>query len=181
MNIKEVIKNFDKFLHEHDESFSATIIGGAALTLLKVTSRTTHDVDILNPKTIPDKISQLSKEFAMKNNLPENWLNCGPADVVNYLPKDWEKHTRKVFEGESMELTTLGRKELIMTKCWAYCDRERDLDDIIALSPTKQELKETREWLKPLDANPGWPEYVDKAMTKLEQACQQQKNLKLEI
>ena len=179
MDIQDVALKFDQFLHDNDSSFHAVVIGGAALSLLKVISRVTNDIDVLEPKTLPKKVDQLAKEFAISHHLPPNWLNCGPADVMDYLPKGWQSRTQKIFDGKNLKLKTLGRQELLMTKCWAYCDRERDLDDIIALRPSKDELIKIREWLKPLDANPQWPEYVDKIVAKLEKEVDLEKNLGL--
>jgi hypothetical protein len=178
MNIPDIIEKFDRYLNEHHQNFSAIIVGGAALSLLRVTSRVTNDIDVLNPNVLPEKVGLLTKEFALQNNLPESWINCGPSDVSTFLPEGWMARTRKIFSGKNLELITLGHGDLILTKCWAYCDRQRDLEDIVAMSPTINELKAAREWLKPLDSHPGWPDYVDKAMSILEKSCE--KTLRLE-
>jgi hypothetical protein len=171
MDIKATVQEFDQFLFEHQQAFSAVIIGGAALSLLKIISRVTNDIDVVNPKSLPLVVGQLAKEFAKRNHLPEGWLNCAPADVVSYLPKGWENRTEKIYKGKKLTLITLGRMDLILTKCWAYCDRQRDLDDLVAMSLTKEEIKKAHIWLKPLDQNPGWPDYVDQVMAALSKAC----------
>lgn len=135
--------------------------------MLALTSRVTRDVDILDPPNLPKTILKFAREFAIKQNLPKDWLNTGPANVLNYRPDGWESRTREVFNGSGLKLRTLGAKELLMTKCWAYCDRERDFDDIVAMKPTKSQIEEILEWLKPLDANPDWPTFVEERMQEL--------------
>ena len=48
------------------------------------------------------------------------------------------------------------------------CDRLRDLDDLIALAPSLDEIALAVDWVKPLDANPNWSAYVDKTADILE-------------
>jgi hypothetical protein len=80
--------------------------------------------------------------------------------VTDYLPELWLNRTKILFEGSALTLLTLGRLDLLMTKCWAYCDRSKDLEDILSLKPTVTELQVIEEWLKPLDGNPDWPSHV---------------------
>jgi hypothetical protein len=47
MNPIETIEAFDRFLLDLGLRFDAVVIGGAALSLLRVVSRPTKDVDIL--------------------------------------------------------------------------------------------------------------------------------------
>ncbi len=172
MDVLSVIQKFDQFLEENGHmTFEATIVGGAALTLLKLISRATNDVDILYPKQLPSSIRNAAEAFAKENHLPLEWLNCGPAESATYLPKGWDQRLENVFQGKCLRLVTLGRIELLMTKCWAYCDRERDLPDIVALKPTSSELDKIEAWLKPLDANPDWPSYVVKIFLSLRKEC----------
>ncbi|MCB9228836.1 MAG: hypothetical protein H6618_04420 [Deltaproteobacteria bacterium] len=167
MNITAIIQAFDDFLGRQHQDFEGIIVGGAALNLLSITSRVTRDVDVMVPDSLPHQIAECAREFALQNNLPADWLNTGPADIVRYLPKNWQKRTQEIFKGKHLHLKTLGKKELLMTKCWAYCDRERDLNDILAMNPDKKDLEEITEWLKPLDANPDWPCFVETLMQEI--------------
>lgn len=181
MDIKKTIEAFDDYLAARGESFDAVIVGGAALNLLEVTSRVTRDVDVLKPNSLLKNIRTHAQAFASEKNLPKDWLNTGPADLVSHLPNGWETRTRTVFSGQSLSLSTLGREELLMSKCWAYCDRERDLDDIVAMRPTKNEIQKITEWLKPLDTNPQWPEFVEDRMQRLAKKCEKFLGSSLEI
>ena len=169
MNVSKIIAEFDSFLGTEHQEFEAVIVGGAALNLLGIVTRVTNDVDVIHPESLPDAIAHAASQFAKTKNIPEGWLNCGPRSIVEYLPVGWESRSVVVFRGKNLRLVSLGRQELLFSKCWAYCDRERDLDDILAIQPTPVELDAVVAWLKPLDANPGWPAFVEKMIGRLAQ------------
>lgn len=158
------IQQFDQFLAQRSLHFHAVVIGGAALSILGVITRETQDVDVLDPD-IPEAIIQASRDFARDNEIPEtslkeNWLNAGPESLRRYLPANWRLRLQPLFSGETIELQTLGRIDLIATKILAYCDRGTDLQDCLLLRPTKEELAEVVPWVSAYDSNPGWPAYV---------------------
>jgi hypothetical protein len=66
-----------------------------------------------------------------------------------------------------LTLYTLGRSDLVRIKLFAYCDRQQDLSDCIALVPSKEELHEALEWLQKQDAHPDWPIHVQKSLSFL--------------
>jgi hypothetical protein len=53
VNIVVVVEEFDKFLFAKGLRFEAVIVGGAALSIMKIANRATKDVDILD-ETIPN-------------------------------------------------------------------------------------------------------------------------------
>ena len=158
--VDEVIKRFDQFLCARHLNYSCVIIGGAALTLLHIISRATKDIDVLTDR-IPDDIDQAARDFARTAALSEHWFNSGPSDLMQHLPRGWQTGLQLIFQGEALTLYTLARLDLIRVKIWALCDRQKDLPDVIALAPTVDELDAVAVWLKPLDANPQWPSYID--------------------
>jgi len=160
--MKTVLIAFDQYLASEGLSFEAVIIGGAALILMEVVDRQTKDVDCLDP-VIDARIKQASIEFAKKNpklRLQENWLNNGPASLKRELPSDWSTRLQEIYRGKALTLTTLGRIDLLRSKLYAYCDRQTDLDDCVALEPTLEELLECYPWVKERDASPLWPDHV---------------------
>ena len=163
--IDQAIKEFDQYLWLQKLSYEGIIIGGAALVILEITTRLTRDVDCLSPK-IPDEIKKASIEFADKNkhlNLDHNWFNNGPISLLNELPDSWKDRLQPAFDGKNLKLQTLGRPDFLKTKLYAYCDRNLpDLKDLLILKPTVQELADSMSWVKLRDANPGWPDFVEK-------------------
>ena len=116
---------------------------------------------------IPQEIVDAALKFAEQENLSIYWLNSGPSELVKHLPADWRSTVQPLYSGDGLKLSTLSRDNLIKAKIWAYCDRTKDYDDVISMLPSKGELAETQAWLYPLDANPGWSNWVDECILKL--------------
>lgn len=172
-NIELAITQFDQYLITKGLTFECSIIGGAALSVLKVTNRFTRDVDCLI-ENIPEEIKTSAINFAKENpqlNLAKDWLNNGPSQLLKNLPDGWQSRLQLAFNGTNLKLTTLGRSDLLKTKLFAYCDRnDPDYADLLKLKPTREELSESIAWVKLQDANPGWPDNVEKLFLNLKQA-----------
>ena len=169
--MRDVLAAFDQFLEKEDLTFTATVIGATALLVMGVIDRATVDVDCLAP-TIPDSIRKASQKFArhykgLDAPLMEDWLNNGPESLSRDLPSGWEQRVVPLFQGKRLQLTTLGRSDLLRSKLYAFCDRQQDLEDCLALKPSLQELKECAPWLEKLDANPQWPAHVQRSLRLL--------------
>lgn len=171
--MKKVIKAFDQYIKSRALKFEAVIIGGGALIIMDVVDRKTKDIDCLDPE-IPQEVKEASKDFARlfrEHLLDENWLNNGPATLRKELPPDWRNRLQDLYIGEAIKLTCLGRSDLLKSKLFAYCDRTSpDFEDLLMLKPTTEELKDSIEWVKLRDANPGWPTHVEKAFVVLRKA-----------
>jgi hypothetical protein len=168
---RPTIEAFDRWLSARSLRLEAVVIGGSALGLLGVTERQTRDVDILQPE-LPVEILAAARQFAAHlehegTELGEEWLNNGPIELADVLPEGWKTRVRVAFTGEALELTTLGRADLLKTKLFALCDRGTDLGDCVALAPTPSELEEARPWLAERDTHPGWREHVRLTLEQL--------------
>lgn len=169
--MKEVLISFGRFLEERGLHFEGTIIGGAALLVMGVIDRATQDVDCLDPD-IPEPIRAASVDFARTYRGPgaplqEGWLNNGPRDLRDDLPPGWRERRALICQGSGITLHTLGRSDLLKTKLFAFCDRQQDELDCVALAPTVQELLECLPWVIERDANPLWPEHVKRSFHAL--------------
>ena len=163
----EIIKSFDTYLKVQGIDYEAIVIGGAALALLGVITRTTRDVDLLS-SPIPPLILRHAKDFARSNGLAENWLNDAPQTLKNELPKGWETKIQKIYQGSALVLWTLARQHLIISKLYAACDRDADdAQDLLAMKPTSKELDDARDWVINLDGNLEWPEHVRSFVERL--------------
>ena len=168
---RPTIEAFDSHLADLGLRLEAVVIGGSALALLGVIARPTRDFDILAP-VLPPEIAEAARAFARAQrrlgiDLMDDWLNNGPKQVGDVLPKAWQLRIRRVFEGRALVLSTLGRADLLKTKLFALCDRGTDLPDCVALGPTAAELDEAALWLAEQDANPEWPAHVDATIADL--------------
>lgn len=162
----DILRDFDSYLEDRGLSFEGVIIGGAALILLGLVNRVTQDVDFLDP-TIPEDVKQASVAFARKAKLKPGWFNNGPESLKRDLPAGWEEKLQPLFQGRSLRLYTLGRLDLLRSKVYAFCDRQQDREDCLALRPTLDELREIYPWVLERDANPLWPEHVTASLRLL--------------
>lgn len=171
MHVRVTIEAFDRYLAERSLSLDAVVIGGAALALLGIVSRTTDDCDVLHP-TISADIAAAARAFAAARTnagevLADGWFNNGPASLARVLPAGWEDRLEPLFAGAALRLRCLGRADLLRSKLFALCDRALDLADCVALAPTRPELQALTEWLEQQDLNPGWPEHVRSTLADL--------------
>jgi hypothetical protein len=165
-NTEPVLIRLDEELTKVGEKRSLIICGGGALIVMKVIERRTRDVDVIAPEVdllLKKLAAQVGKEFG----LSDNWLNNGPASLVSDLSAGWQKRTVPVFAGKALELRALGRPDLLATKLYAFCDREDDLDDVLKLRPTNEELEALFPWVLERDGSPYWPKRVEDCFKRL--------------
>ncbi|OFZ26728.1 MAG: hypothetical protein A2381_17210 [Bdellovibrionales bacterium RIFOXYB1_FULL_37_110] len=87
----------------------------------------------------------------------------GPQELIKDLPKGWQERLQTLWNGKNITLQTLSRQDLLLSKLFAFCDRQIDLQDCVAMKPTLQELRECFPWVEKRDANPDWPNHVLKS------------------
>ncbi len=169
--MKDVLTAFGVYLEERNLHFEVTIIGGAALLAMGVIDRATQDVDCLDPD-IPREILDASVAFAQTYAgtgapLREDWLNNGPKDLRGDLPAGWRDRIVSLHKTKGIRIRTLGRPDLLKTKLFAFCDRQKDEQDCVALAPTAKELHESLPWVVERDGNPLWLEHVRTSLQAL--------------
>jgi len=163
-------------LSEQLEALGAGIVemvvcGGAALNVLGYVHRTTKDVDVValvekNEGSISlikaGPFSPLIKQAADKVqkdfNLSENWLNPGPASVMDFgLPKGLMERTETRFYGKLLIIHYLGRHDQIHFKLHAAVDQGgKHFDDLLALNPSSQEFVDAARWSMTHDPSEGF-------------------------
>lgn len=168
---RPTIEAFDAWLAQRGLHLDAVVVGGSALALLGVTDRQTRDVDVLDP-ALPEGIARAAREFAEHLRqggveLSDDWLNNGPMQLGGVLPSNWRLRVQVAYSGRSLNLTTLGRPDLLKSKLFALCDRGTDLTDCLALAPSRDEIAEAEPWVVQQDANPLWPRHVGQTLDDL--------------
>lgn len=161
---RPTIEAFDRHLLGLGLRFEGVVIGGSALGLMGIIQRPTRDFDILVPE-LPPAIAAAARAFAKAQrdagvDLLDEWLNNGPMQLGDVLPVGWRERVQRIFEGQVLVLSTLGRPDLLKSKLFALCDRGTDLPDVIALAPSAEELAECMPWLEMQDGNEEWPAHV---------------------
>jgi hypothetical protein len=171
MRPRATLNRFDQFLISQGVTLAAVVVGGTALELLGIITRETRDCDVIHP-SLPADVLEAARAFAIIETangrvLAEDWLNNGPSKVGPLLPAGWEARTQPAFDGVAVQLRVLGRRDLLLTKLFALCDRGTDLGDCVALAPSALELEELAPWVAKQDAHPQWPAHVEATLLDL--------------
>jgi len=157
------IENRLSALGEHlesltDEPVELLVCGGSALIVLGFAQRATKDVDVLayvkktasgeiefiNAKPLDDQLVEAAEKVARDFNLPDNWINTGPASAVDFgLPAGIMERVVTKNYGRKLTIHFLGRYDQIHFKLYASVDQGagRHFDDLLALDPKANELE----------------------------------------
>lgn len=169
MDPKDALEVLNNFLKDRNIFRELYICGGSAQILSGMSSRNaTRDVDVLSPM-IDSELKESAVLAAEKIGVDSDWINNGPSSLADDLEPGWESRAIEVFCGSNLIVYSISRLDILFAKIWAYADRneQRDLEDILSLNPTEEEIYRTLERIIPLDGNPGWPEHLDNIYKEL--------------
>lgn len=110
----------DAFLmFPEDDRFHMVIVGGSALVLLEVISRSTHDIDALN---VSQKISVLLERYD---------INCRVQTYVNNFPYNYEDRLVVLpFGGRKIDFYTASLEDIVIAKLFSARDvDQRDIEN----------------------------------------------------
>lgn len=99
------------------------VIGGSALLALGLVARPTKDVDVVavledgelhSARPLPDILQAASGRVARDFGLPDDWLNAGPTDLLQFgLPAQfWARTTMRRY-GETLSVHFAGRLDQV--------------------------------------------------------------------
>ena len=147
------------------------VCGGTALAALGLVIRTTKDVDVLGVvvgpenglriqelKRFPEWLGEAAKAVERDFDLPENWLNLGPASQVELgLPEGLEKRLVRRNYGQYLTIYFISRIDQIYFKLYAAVDRnDYHVQDLLALKPTEVEIEKAAKWAITQDVSQGF-------------------------
>ncbi len=156
-----------------NEPIEILVCGGSALNVLGLIQRTTEDVDILayvrrdgegkisivKAEPLTPELTEAAKKVARDFNLPERWLNPGPASSVDFgLPEGLIERVITRKYGSKLVVHYLGRYDQINFKVYAAVDQGagKHLDDLLALKPTSEEIEHAARWSMTHDVSEGF-------------------------
>jgi hypothetical protein len=118
-------------------------------------------------RPLPDALREAVEDVAASRGLPSNWLNSGPADLLDWgLPEGF-------FDGcvtstfAALTVHVAGRLDLISTKFYAVADQGptgRHVDDLRALSPQPDELRFAAAWARRQDPSEEFASLADQVL-----------------
>ena len=142
------------------------VCGGSALIATKLVSRITKDVDVValkgdlglyDPEPLPQSLLDAALIVAETLNLPEDWLNTGPADLFRMgLPDGFESRLLAKSYGTHLTVHFIGILDQIYFKLYASVDRGGyHIEDLLSLNPTDDELLMAAKWTQTHDVSEG--------------------------
>jgi hypothetical protein len=155
------------------------VIGGSALLAVGLTVRTTRDVDVValrsgdtlvRPQPFPDALVDARDRVARDFDLPEGWLNAGPADLLDFgLPAGFLERLERREYGDALVVYFASRFDQIHFKLYAMADQTagKHESDLVALEPTRDELIVAARWTRTHDPSEGFREQLVAALAYL--------------
>jgi hypothetical protein len=166
------------------EPVEILVCGGSALNLLGFIRRATKDVDIIayvhrnkegkvfliKADPLGPELKEASRKVARDFNLPENWLNAGPASSLDSgLPEGLMERVITRSFGKKLIIHFLGRYDQIHFKLYAAVDQGagKHFDDLLALQPTAEELEKAARWSMTHDISEGYKQTLQRLLIHL--------------
>lgn len=158
---------------EDADRYELLVCGGAALATMGLVERATDDVDVLAlvvdgeevaTQTFPDDLRAAVHRVAKADDLPDHWLNLGPADMNRAgLPDGIVERAHTETYGKLLDVHFLARIDQIHLKLYASLDKPggkhtRDLEE---LNPTADELERASRWVLSRDEGDSWPKLLE--------------------
>lgn len=146
------------------------LVGGAAGILTgELQRRLTSDCDV--PVHIPQdawgELRHHAVAIARERGLSEDWLNAETRTLANRMPLDWRDRARHVGQFGLLQVTAIGRLDLIAMKFIA--GRAEDREDLRSLGVSNEEARFVREYLSDLARrHPKEAEHVEDALELLD-------------
>lgn len=166
-------------LDRRAERYELVVVGGSGLLALGVVNRTTRDVDVValregeslrKAAPLPSGLVEACDRVARDFGLLEDWLNPGPADLVDFgLPAGFLDRVQTEVFGPALTVHFASRLDQIHFKLYALVDQGlgKHDQDLRALEPTREELVQAARWTRTHDASPGYREMLVRALQYL--------------
>jgi hypothetical protein len=167
--INDILEALDRQIGVHGGvPLGLVVCGGTALSALGLVMRTTRDMDVLGSvsetqngvtiqriKKFPEWLMEAADRVGRDFDLPEKWLNLGPASQVESgLPEGFEKRLVKKVCGQYLAVYFISRLDQIHFKLYASVDQDGyHLQDLFALKPTENEMEMAAKWVVTQDVS----------------------------
>lgn len=164
-SFEEPLTVLGQLLEERGLRFELLAIGGGALQLLGLITRTTRDIDVvalvedgiaLPVVALPGPLRAAVADTARVLRLPNDWLNTGPRSLMDFglPPGSLGRAHRREWGGLVLHLAD--RRDQICFKLYAAVDqgpRSKHFDDLRRLRPTADELRAAAAWAQSHDTS----------------------------
>jgi hypothetical protein len=151
-----------------DASYELVVVGGSGLLALGLVSRPTRDVDVVALREddtlrsvgpLPETLRVARDRVARDFQLPEDWLNAGPASLLDFgLPEGFLSRAHRRDHGTALTVWYASRFDQIHFKLYATVDQGagKHETDLRAMDPTDEELLAAARWTRTHDPSEGY-------------------------
>ncbi len=177
--LEESLAVLGESLADRGVTFEIVAVGGGSLLLLGLISRPTADLDVVafieagryvKPAILPADLADAARATARVMGIREDWINAGPAALLDLgLPAGFANRTvARRYGGLVVHLA--GRRDQVFLKLYAAVDQgpsSKHFQDLVALSPSREELLDAARWARTHDPSPGFRSELLKALAGL--------------
>lgn len=168
-----------QLLVERGLRYEFLAVGGGALQLLGLISRSTRDMDIvatvdgnslLALDHLPHPMTESVADVASVFRIPRDWFNVGPAALMQLglPPGVLARSQRREWGGLVLHLAE--RRDQIFFKLYAATDQgpnSKHFDDLVRLQPTSNEIRAAALWARTHDPSEGFAQELKGALSDL--------------
>jgi hypothetical protein len=174
--VSELLAALSEQLAARGGHYELVVVGGSALLALELVGRTTQDVDVValyqagalsKADPLPSDLMDACKRVANDFGLSEDWLNPGPADLMDFgLPGGFLQRVETREFGAGLTVHFASRLDQIHLKLYALVDQGigKHEEDLRALAPSREELIQAAGWTRTHDPSPGFREMLERAL-----------------
>ena len=179
-DIERALQAVGELLEAEGHRVGIVVLGGAALNLLGVVQRATHDVDVVALGTprrgtepaslrradeLPGPLARAASRAARDLGLAPDWLNAGPASQwdTGFPPGMGDRLEWRQYGW--LDVGVVHAKDLTFFKLYAAADdvgpESVHVQDLLALRPTLEGLDDAAAWARSQDPSPAFAQSLD--------------------
>jgi len=174
--VRELLTALSEQLAARGQHYEVVVVGGSALLALELVDRTTQDVDVvalrqggalIKADPLPADLLEARNRVANDFDLPEDWLNPGPASLMDFgLPEGFQERVSTWNLGTGLIVHFVSRLDQIHLKLYALVDQGigKHEADLRALAPSREELIVAARWTRIHDPSAGFREMLERAL-----------------
>ena len=167
-DLEAALATLGEVLADREVSFDLALIGGGALLLLGAIERPTKALDIVarveagdlvQATPLPPILMEAVSDVAGALGLPEDWLNPGPAALLDLGLPDGFLERATVRRYGTLTIRLASRLDQIAFKLYAAVDQgpqSRHFADLRRLEPAPRELLTSARWCRTHDPSEGF-------------------------
>ncbi len=168
-----------QLLASRGHHYEVVAIGGGSLLLLGQIGRMTKDLDLvalvasgefISAKPLPPDLVQAISDVGVAMDLGKEWLNAGPASLLEAGLPEGFKNRMKVRHYGGLTVHLAGRFDQICFKLYASVDQgphSKHFIDLKHLRPSADELQTAKLWCLTQDVSEGFAATLNEALISM--------------